>query len=183
MFELIDLPNLKELNLSQNSIQEINYNHFKYVKSSLQLLDLSYNVINFTDVNAFFACFSNMGNYMKSLIMLNLINNPFTRIPKYRENYQNFILASFKNLQYLNGRDITMSQQDKEELNLKFIKERMLLMEEAEGSLSTAPINRNRNVQKVTLKEINDMMLRMNQYDMMNEKSINQLEEKIRIAN
>ena len=78
MFELINLPNLRKLYLSQNSIKTISFDSFKSVKKTLSVLDLSENLIEFSEVKEFFTFCENFGPYMKELVTLGLAGNNFT---------------------------------------------------------------------------------------------------------
>ena len=179
LFELIDLPNLQELILSQNSIAEISYDQLKYVKHSLRILDLSDNLIDFQDVSYFFKCFDNMGTYMKALNVLNLVNNPFTKANTFRNHYTTYIQSACPLVQFLNGKDIRMAA-DTALADLKGIKERMILLEQTADDKADTPKIKNAN-NNVTLQSINKLMLKMNEYDLMNENRINDLEQNIYI--
>ena len=85
MFELINLPSLRELVLCQNSISEISYDTFKSVKRTLTKLDLSENLVQFSNVKEFFNFTETFGPNMKELAVLQLDKNSFTGRKQYKD--------------------------------------------------------------------------------------------------
>ena len=173
MFELNNLGSLRELILSQNSISEISYDAFKSVKATLNKLDMSENLIEFSNVKEFFNFTETFG--MKELLVLNLENNPFCNKKKYKDFYQNLIKVNFKSLQVLNGRDIGLRANL--DINPKVIKEKMLELEKKEGSFAMMNTLSAKKSEKVNLKVINKQLLKINQLGKLNDKSLEELEE------
>ena len=173
MFELNNLGSLRELILSQNSISEISYDAFKSVKATLNKLDMSENLIEFSNVKEFFNFTETFG--MKELLVLNLENNPFCNKKKYKDFYQNLIKVNFKSLQVLNGRDIGLRANL--DINPKVIKEKMLEQEKKEGSFAMMNTLNAKKSEKVNLKVINKQLLKINQLGKLNDKSLEELEE------
>ena len=188
MFELINLPNLRKLYLSQNSIKTISFDSFKSVKKTLSVLDLNENLIEFNEVKEFFNFCENFGPYMKELLTLSLTGNPFTLKKKYKDTYQSYIVYSFPKLQILNGRltsNIIKKSDEKNSiysLQLKSLRERMMDLEARENitSYKDSNLSYKRNEQ-VTLKLINDELLKINQLGTLNDKAFEKLDDMIDI--
>ena len=188
MFELINLPNLRKLYLSQNSIKTISFDSFKSVKKTLSVLDLNENLIEFNEVKEFFNFCENFGPYMKELLTLSLTGNPFTLKKKYKDIYQSYIVYSFPKLQILNGRltsNIIKKSDEKNSiysLQLKSLRERMMDLEARENitSYKDSNLSYKRNEQ-VTLKLINDELLKINQLGTLNDKAFEKLDDMIDI--
>ena len=175
MFELINLPSLRELVLCQNSISEISYDTFKSVKRTLTKLDLSENLVQFSNVKEFFNFTETFGPNMKELAVLQLDKNSFTGRKQYKDYYQHLIKASFPKLQVLNFRDVGLKV-NKEEINVKMIKEKMLELEKSEGGILSTTI---RKSEIIDLKAINKKLLKINQLGRLNDKTLEELEEMI----
>ena len=175
MFELINLPSLRELVLCQNSISEISYDTFKSVKRTLTKLDLSENLVQFSNVKEFFNFTETFGPNMKELAVLQLDKNSFTGRKQYKDYYQHLIKASFPKLQVLNFRDVGLKV-NKEEINVKIIKEKMLELEKSEGGILSTTI---RKSEIIDLKAINKKLLKINQLGRLNDKTLEELEEMI----
>lgn len=175
MFELINLPSLRELVLCQNSITEISYDTFKSVKRTLTKLDLSENFVQFSNVNEFFNFTETFGPSMKELAVLQLDKNPFTGRKQYKDYYPQLIKASFPKLQVLNFRDIGLKA-NKEEINIKMIKEKMLELEKREGRTLNTTIKKS---EVIDLKAINKTLLKINQLGRLNDKTLEELEEMV----
>ena len=188
MFELINLPNLRKLILSQNSIKIISFDSFKSVKKTLSVLDLSENLIEFNEVKEFFNFCENFGPYMKELVTLSLTGNPFTLKKKYKDIYQSYIVYSFPKLQILNGRltnNIIKKSNDKNPNylpQLKSLRERMMDLETRENikSYKDSNLSYKRNEQ-VSLKLINEELLKINQLGTLNDKAFGKLDDMIDI--
>ena len=188
IFELLNLPNLRKLYLSQNSITDISFDSFRSVKKTLSYIDLSENLIDFNEVKEFFSFCENFGPYMKELTTLNLTGNPFTIKKKYKDTYQSYIVYTFPKLQILNGRmtsNIVKKSVDKNpnySSQLKSLKERMMNLEVSENVI----IYNNNNLsykknEQVTLKEINEELLKINQLGRLNDRSFEKLSDMIEI--
>ena len=188
MFELINLPNLRKLYLSQNSIKTISFDSFKSVKKTLSVLDLSENLIEFSEVKEFFTFCENFGPYMKELVTLGLAGNNFTTKKKYKDTYQSYIVYSFPKLQILNGRltnNIIKKSNEKipdYSSQLKALRERMMDLEARENIISYKDSNLSyKRNEQVTLKLINEELLKINQLGTLNDKAFEKLDDMIDI--
>ena len=125
---------------------------------------------------------------MKELTTLNLTGNPFTIKKKYKDTYQSYIVYTFPKLQILNGRmtsNIVKKSVDKNpnySSQLKSLKERMMNLEVSENVI----IYNNNNLsykknEQVTLKEINEELLKINQLGRLNDRSFEKLSDMIEI--
>ena len=145
MFDLSNIPNLKELILKKNSLSEINYENFIPVKNSLEILDISENLIKFKKVKHFLNMADNFGSFFGSLQIFNISKNPFCSKENYRSDYENYLIASLENLKKLNGRNLTINLQGKkiaskkeilpENFDIKKAKIHMLNVEKKDESI------------------------------------------------
>jgi len=97
-------PVLKELSLADNSITTLKANSFRPVKSTLILLDLSQNKIDFSRCEDFIETSKTLGKNMKKLLSFNIIGNPFCEKRAYND-YPIILASNFEVLVLLNKKD------------------------------------------------------------------------------
>jgi hypothetical protein len=179
MFEMNSIPNIEELNLNKNSITRISYEDFKPAKSSLKILEIGNNKIDFSSVKEFFEFVELFGKNMKCLKSLNIsdnfFNSPHNKI--YKDYSYVFIYYCHK-LEVLNNKAV--DEIDQTRYNIHIIKDKMQKSEKYDGPIQKTSLHmekpKERKVRSnYTLNYINNEMSKYATLGKLNQLTFQQL--------
>jgi hypothetical protein len=132
--DLSHLPNLEELRLSKNSITKISYEDFKFVKSTLNTLELSFNKIQFNKVKDFFDFVEIFGRNMRKLRAISVMKNPFSSSKVYGKEYTSVFIFYCTALNAIDAKTIEDTEKDQSR-QINSIKSKILENERDFGHL------------------------------------------------
>jgi hypothetical protein len=134
LFEMNSIPNIQELILNKNSITKISYEDFKPVKSSLKILEIGNNKIDFASVKEFFEFTELFGKNMKCLKSLNISDNFFnSQHNKVYKDYSYVLLHYCHKMEILNNKAVDEIDQTRH--NIHLIKDKMQKNEKYDGPI------------------------------------------------
>lgn len=149
IFELNSIPNLEELCLNKNVITRISYEDFKPVKSSLAILELEQNKIEFQNAKEFFEFFETFGRNMKKLKSLLISGNTFSNSDVYKD-YAFYIIHTCRYLKILNSKTIDSLDSEETIINISNLKKKII--EKEKSSDKSLPILKS-NLKEVSLND------------------------------